>query len=342
VRVVELVGPGVEAIRFGERRNKEVPPGHVRLRLKAASLNYRDLLIAKGLVPVSYPCIPLSDAVGEVVETGEGVTRAKVGDRVCPTYYPDWISGTTASEKFARDRGWHGDGVAAEYLVLSEQELLHVPAHLSDAEASTLPCAGVTAWSAVTRHVTLRPGSTVLIQGTGGVSLFALQFALAAGAETFLISSSDEKLERAKALGAHHSLNYRATPEWGAAIVEQSGGRGMDLVVDVVGSATLEQSVVALANGGHISQVGILGGFAASVSLYPIMTKEGHIDGIMSGSRESAESMMCAIAHHQLRPVVEDSYGLAELTEALVRLEGQHHFGKVAIAIDNSTGGPAG
>lgn len=335
MRVLELVGPGLDAIRLAERREKEVPPGQVRLKLKAMSLNYRDLLIAKGSVPVTYPCIPLSDAVGEVVETGAGVTRVKVGDRVCPTYYPDWVDGTIAPEKFARDRGWHGDGVAAEYLVLSEQELLHVPAHLSDAEASTLPCAAVTAWAAVTRHVTLRPGSTVLIQGTGGVSLFALQFALAAGAETFLISSNDEKLERAKALGAHHVLNYRTTPQWGGAILEQSGGRGMDLVVDVVGAGTLEQSVIALSNGGHISQVGVLGGFAASVPLYPLMTKEAHVDGIMSGSRECAELMMRAIAHHRLRPVVQARYGLADLTEALLQLEGQHHFGKLTLALDH-------
>ncbi|SCK32391.1 NADPH:quinone reductase [Variovorax sp. HW608] len=335
MKVMELVGPGLDGIRFAERREKDVPLGHVRLKLKAVSLNYRDLLIAKGSVPVTYPCIPLSDAVGEVVETGVGVGRVKVGDRVCPTYYPDWIDGTIATEKFARDRGWHGDGVAAEYLVLSEQELLHVPAHLSDAEASTLPCAAVTAWAAVTRHVTLRPGSTVLIQGTGGVSLFALQFALAAGAETFLISSDDEKLARAKALGAHHVLNYRANPQWGAAILEQSGGRGMELVVDVVGAGTLEQSVIALSNGGHISQVGVLGGFAASVSLYPLMTKEAHIDGIMSGSRDCAESMMRAITHQRLRPIVEVSRQLTDLPEALLHLEGQHHFGKVTLAIDH-------
>jgi NADPH:quinone reductase-like Zn-dependent oxidoreductase len=335
LRVLELVGPGLDAIRLAERREKEVPPGQVRLKLKAMSLNYRDLLIAKGSVPVAYPCIPLSDAVGEVVETGAGVTRVKVGDRVCPTYYPDWVDGAIAPAKFARDRGWHGDGVAAEYLVLSEQELLHVPAHLSDAEASTLPCAAVTAWAAVTRHVTLRPGSTVLIQGTGGVSLFALQFALAAGAETFLVSSNDEKLERAKALGAHHVLNYRTTPQWGGAILEQSGGRGMDLVVDVVGAGTLEQSVIALSSGGHISQVGVLGGFAASVSLYPLMTKEAHVDGIMSGSRECAELMMRAIAHHRLRPVVQERHGLADLAEALLQLEGQHHFGKLTLALDH-------
>jgi len=335
MKVMELVGPGLDGIRFAERREKDVPSGHVRLKLRAVSLNYRDLLIAKGSVPVAYPCIPLADAVGEVVEIGAGVGRVKVGDRVCPTYYPDWIDGTIAPEKFARDRGWHGDGVAAEYLVLSEQELLHVPAHLSDAEASTLPCAAVTAWAAVTRHVTLRPGSTVLIQGTGGVSLFALQFALAAGAETFLISSNDEKLARAKALGAHHVLNYGAIPQWGAAILEQSGGRGVDLVVDVVGAGTLEQSVTALSNGGRISQVGVLGGFAASVSLYPLMTKEAHVDGIMSGSRDCAESMIRAIAHQRLRPIVQDSGELADLPEALLHLEGQHHFGKVTLAIDH-------
>lgn len=334
MKAVELTGPGLDGMIVADRPEPSVPHGHVGLKLKAASLNYRDLLIAKGLMDIRYPRIPLSDAVGEVVAIGSGVTRVKIGDRVCPTYYPDWISGPISPEKFARDRGGTYDGVAAEYLVASEQELVAVPAHLSDTEAATLPCAAVTAWSAITRHVSLQPGSTVVIQGTGGVSLFALQFALAAGAETYLISSSDEKLARAQSLGAHHLLNYRTTPEWGAAILALTGGRGADLIVDVVGPGALEQSAVAVTSGGHISQVGVLAGFAASLPLYPIMTKEAHIDGIISGSRESAEAMMRAIAHHRLRPVVQSDLGLADLPEALRRLQGQSHFGKLAITFD--------
>ncbi len=329
MNVVEMTGPGLDAIRVASRDMKEPGPGEVRLKLKAVSLNYRDLLIAKGLLPLQYPRIPLSDAVGEVVAVGAGVSRVVIGDRVCPTYYPDWISGPIAPEKFARDRGGSGDGVAVEFLVLPEQELLRVPKHLSDAEASTLPCAAVTAWSAVTQSARLRPGSTVLIQGTGGVSLFALQFALAAGAETFLLSSSDEKVERARALGAHHLINYRSTPQWSGEVLRLTAGRGVDLVVDVVGTSTLEQSIAALTSGGRLSQVGVLGGFTAPLPLYPVMTKEVHIDGIISGNRDSAEAMMRAIALHKLRPVVDREFALADLPEALRLLEGQGHFGKL-------------
>jgi NADPH:quinone reductase-like Zn-dependent oxidoreductase len=335
MRVAELTGPGIEAIRIAKRAEPEVGSGRVKLRVKAASLNYRDLLIAQGFLPLSYPRIPLSDAVGEVVEVGADVSRVAVGDRVCPIYYPDWISGVIAPEKFARDRGGALDGIAADYLVLSEQELVKIPAFLTDAEAAAIPCAGVTAWSAVTRNVKLSPGSTVLIQGTGGVSLWALQFALAAGAETYLLSSSDAKLQRARALGAHHTLNYREKPDWGAAILEQTGGRGVDLVVDVVGPGALEHSVTAVTSGGHISQVGVLSGIAANLPILPLMTKEVHIDGIISGSRESAESMIRAIGHHRLRPAIDRSFQLHELPAALTHLQTQGHFGKIAISFES-------
>jgi NADPH:quinone reductase-like Zn-dependent oxidoreductase len=333
MKVVELTGPGMGAIRVAAREARAPGPGEVLLKLKAASLNYRDLLVAKGFLPLQYPRIPLSDAVGEVVELGAGVSRVARGDRVCPTYYPDWISGPIAPEKFARDRGAGGDGVAAEYLALPERELVRVPAHLGDAEAAALPCAGVAAWTAVTQHAPLKPGSAVLIQGTGGVSLFALQFALAAGAETYLISSSDEKLERARQLGAHHLLNYRGMPQWSQEVLRLSGGRGVDLVVDIAGPGTLGQSIAALTSGGHISQVGVLGDFEAPIPLYPVMTKAVHIDGVISGNREAAEAMMRAIGLHKIRPVVDREFGLDELPEALAALEGQGHFGKIGIRI---------
>jgi len=310
----------------------------VKLKVKAASLNYRDVLVAKGFLPLIYPRIPLSDAVGEVVELGEAVVRVAIGDRVCPIYYPDWISGLIAPEKFARDRGGDFDGVAADYLVLSAEELIKIPDFLTDTEAAALPCAGVTAWSAVTRNVSLRPGSTVLIQGTGGVSLLALQFAVAAGAETYVISSSNEKLERARALGAHHTLNYRELPAWGTAILEKTRGRGVDLVVDVVGPGSLEHSITAVTNGGHISQVGVLAGITVTVPVLPLMVKEVHIDGIISGSRDSAEEMIRAVAHHRLRPVIDTSFPLEELSPALKYLEKQAHFGKVAIRFDGAAG----
>jgi NADPH:quinone reductase-like Zn-dependent oxidoreductase len=334
MKVVELTGPGLEAIRVADRPEEVLQPGQVRLRLKAVSLNHRDLLIAKGRLPLTYPRIPLSDAVGEVIETAGDVTRVKVGDRVCPTYYPDWVSGGIAPEKFARDRGGDDDGVAVEHLVCSEGELVHVAPHLTDEEASALPCAAVTAWSAITRHMNLQPGCSVLIQGTGGVSLFALQFALAAGAETYLISSSSEKLRRAQLLGAHHVLNYQEVPQWGEEVFDRTGGRGIDLIIDVAGPNTLAQAVTAAATGGHISLVGVLSGFDASIPLYPIITKEVHIDGIISGSRDSAEAMMRAISHHQVRPIVESGFEITDLANALRRLDGQSHFGKLVINMD--------
>ena len=332
MKVMELTGVGLDAMRIAERDEGAVPAGHARLKIKAASLNYRDLVLAKGFMPIDYPRIPLSDAVGEVVETGAGVGRVAVGDRAFATYYPDWLAGPIAPARFARDRGGIYDGVAAEYLIVPEGELVKVPEHLSDAEAATLPCAGVTAWSAVTANVSLKPGVSVLIQGTGGVSLFALQFAIAAGAEVWLISSSDEKLERGRALGAHHMLNYAQTPEWGAVIAERTGGRGIDLVIDVAGS-TLGQSLVAVASEGHISQVGILGGFEASVPIYPLMVKAAHIDGIISGNREAAEEMVRAIARHGIKPVLDASFALEDLPAAYRHLDSGGHFGKVTVAL---------
>ncbi|MDN7184773.1 NAD(P)-dependent alcohol dehydrogenase [Caballeronia sp. SEWSISQ10-4 2] len=333
MRVVELTGVGVDALRVTDREEGAVAAGLVRLKVKAISLNYRDLFVVKGYMPVQYPLIPLSDAVGEVVEVGAGVNRVKTGDRAIATYYPDWLGGTIAPHKFERDRGGTYDGVATEYLVVSEAELIKVPDFLSDAEAATLPCAGVTAWSAITESSNIKAGDAVLVQGTGGVSLMALQFAMAAGAETFIISSSDAKLERAKALGAHHTINYSHTPGWGKIVSELTGGRGVDLVVDVAGS-TLGESIVAVANGGHISQVGILGGVEASLPIYPLMTKSVHIDGIMSGSRDAAEVMMRAIAIGKVKPVVDSVFGFSEIPDALEHLDSRNHFGKIVIAVD--------
>jgi len=249
-------------------------------------------------------------------------------------FHPRWFGGPIKEDYLTDRLGANLDGMLAEYAVVSEEAAVAMPSHLSFEEAATLPCAAVTAWSAVTRNVTLTPGSTVLIQGTGGVSLWALQFALAAGAETYILSSSDEKLKRARSLGAHHTLNYRQTPDWGAAILEQTGGRGVDLVVDVVGPGALEHSVNAVTSGGHISQVGVLAGIAANLPILPVMVKEAHIDGIISGSRESAEVMLRAITHHRLRPAIDRSFHLHELSAAFKHLQTQAHFGKIAISFD--------
>ena len=331
MKTLEMVAAGVDQIRVVERAEEQLPPGHVRVRSRALSLNYRDLFLAKGLMPIPYPRVPLSDVAGDVIEVGRGVSRFAVGDRVFVTYYPDWISGPIAAWKFARDRAGLIDGVAAETIVVSESELVSIPNHLDYVGAACLPCAGVTAWSSLTQNVNLAPGMKVLIQGTGGVSLFALQFALAAGCETWLISSSDEKLMRAKALGVHHALNYRKTPDWGSVIFEQ-GGSGMDLVVDVAGS-TMAQSVLAVGDNGRISQVGILGGMETTYPIYPLMTKAAHIDGVISGSREAAESMVRAVDVCGIKPVVGEVFSFEMLSYALSNLEKQTHFGKIVLEV---------
>jgi NADPH:quinone reductase-like Zn-dependent oxidoreductase len=333
MKAAVMVGPGFEAITIVDRDEDVVPAGHVRLKIKTASLNYRDLFLAKGYMPIPYPQIILSDAVGEVVEVGQGVTRVSLKDRVFPTFYPDWIEGRQTAAKVERDRGGIHPGVAAETVVVLENDLVKVPAFLSDDEASTLPCAALTGWSCVTRNVSLKPGASVLIQGTGGVSLFALQFAKAAGAEIFLISSSDEKLERGRALGADHLINYKTNEAWDEVILEETGGRGVDLVVEIGGESTIGRSVNSLAVEGHISQAGIIGGMTAPVPIYPLMTKLIHIDGIMNGSRADAEDMVRAIERNQIHPVLDRSFGLDEIPAALTHMEQGKHVGKVTISV---------
>lgn len=327
----ELTGVGIDSVRLSERPEAALPSGHVRVRVGAISLNYRDLLVAKGFLPTTFPRVPLSDAAGQVVELGPDVTSVAVGDRVFATFYPDWISGPIAPHKFARDRGGANDGVAMEYLVLPEGELVKTPAHMSDAEAATLPCAGVTAWTAVMGNGGVKPGESVLVQGTGGVSLLALQFAAAAGADVWVISSSDEKLEKARSMGAKEALNYRDTPEWGAAILERTGGRGIDRIIEVVGGTSFAQSIAAVAFGGRISQVGVLGGYEATYPVPQVMVKGAHIDGIIAGSREDAEQMARAIGLHGIKPLIGQSFGFHDYLEAMHCLDQGKALGKIVI-----------
>ena len=333
MKTATVNGPGLETIRLVELDEQAVPAGHVRLKIKAASLNYRDLFVAKGYMPIPYPQIILSDAMGEVIELGAGVTRVAPGDRVFATYYPDWIEGAATPQKVARDRGGIHPGVAAETIVVPENDLVKIPAFLSDAEVATLPCAALTGWSCVTRNVSLKPGTSVLVQGTGGVALFALQFAKAAGAEVFLISSSDAKLERAGELGADHLINYRTTEAWDEVVLQKTGGRGVDVVVELGSEATFARSMNCVAIDGHISQAGILGGMSVPMPVYLLMTKLVHIDGIMTGSRDNAEAMVRAIEQNGIRPVLDKSFGLDEIPAALTHMESGSHFGKVTIAI---------
>jgi NADPH:quinone reductase-like Zn-dependent oxidoreductase len=313
-------------------------PGEVLLRMHAAALNYRDLLI-RGQPVSSYGGdmrgrIALSDGVGTVVETGPGVSRFKTGDRVCPIFFPGWLKGDPSQEKLAVALGSAaGGGTGAETMIVSEDAAVLAPPHLGNAEAASLACAGVTAWVCLMEYGRAQTGETVLVQGTGGVSLFTLQFARALGMKVILISSDDEKLERGRRLGADLTLNYKRTPAWGQAVLDMTDGIGVKHIIDVGGELTLPQSSVAAAWGGHISMVGILSGFKHELSLQAVNSKMLHAHGVYVGSRESFEQMNEFISHHGIRPVIDKSYRMDEANEAIEDLGAGRHFGKIAIEL---------
>lgn len=325
---------GADALRCEELPNPVPGPGQVLVRVKATSLNYRDLLVAKGLYnpKLPLPMVPLSDAAGEVAEVGPGVARVKPGDRVAGIFMQTWIDGGADETKAKSALGAAIPGVLAEYVVFDQQGLVPIPEHLSYEEAATLPCAAVTAWHALVVSGRVRAGETVLVQGTGGVSLFALQFARLSGARVIATSSRDEKLDRARQLGATDGINYKTTPDWDARVRELTGGVGVDHVIEVGGAGTLPKSLRAVRMGGHIAQIGVLSG-AGEVNPMPILMRNLRVQGIFVGSRAMFEAMNRAIALHQLRPVVDRVFPFDEAAEALRHLERGAHFGKVVIRV---------
>ncbi len=326
---------GLENLRLAERPDPTPGPGQVLLRMRAASLNARDVMTVRGQYNPKQPLplIPGSDGAGEVVAAGEGVERVKVGERVLPIFSQGWIAGRPTRERMRRTLGGPLDGTLAEAMVVDAEGVVPAPDHLSDEEAATLPCAGVTAWNALAGLGRLKAGQTVLVQGTGGVSIFALQFAQLLGARAIVTSSSDAKLERARALGAAETINYRSQPEWGKRARELSGGEGVDLVVEVGGAGTLEQSLVAVRPGGQISLIGVLAGPAAQLNVTPAFMKQVRIQGILVGSRERFEEMNRAVVAHRLRPAVGRIVPLGRAREALERMGGADHFGKICVSI---------
>ncbi len=325
---------GFDHLQLAARPEPKPGPGQVLLKMKAASLNYRDLVVPNrgyGSFTGKLPLIPISDGVGEVVEVGSGVTRVKVGDRVCPCFHQGWIAGEPDLERLTQTLGGPIDGAMADYMCLSEQGVVEAPAHLSDEEAATLPCAALTAWSALVTYGRLTPGARVLVQGTGGVALFALQFAKLLGAHVTVISSSDEKLARAKALGADASINYTTTPEWSKPAREATGGRGFDHIVELGGEKTLPQSLRAIRPGGTISMIGVLSGSALSAPLGHVVTRQVRLQGITVGHRDGFEAMMRAIDQHRLRPVIDRVFAFEQLKDALAYLKSGAHFGKICI-----------
>lgn len=332
MRAIEIREWGLDSLVLAERPNPRPGFGQVQLRMRAASLNYRDLLTIQGKYNPKQrlPLIPCSDGVGEVVEVGEGVTRVRIGDRVCPIFAQQWLAGEPTREKARSTLGGPLDGTLAELMTVSEEGLVKVPDHLTDEEAASLPCAAVTAWNALTAGG-VKAGDTVLVQGTGGVSLFALQFARAFGARVIATSSSGQKLERVREMGAAETINYRETPDWGAKAKELTGGVGVDLVVEVGGAGTLDQSLRAVRFGGAISLIGNLAGIDAQVRLTLVFMQRIRLLGIFVGHRESFEDMNRAIAVHRIRPVVDRVFPLEEARAAFELMGLGGHFGKIAL-----------
>jgi len=337
MKAIEIRGGfGLDHLAAVERPDPRPGHGEVLVRVRAVSLNYRDLLTVRGQYnpKQKLPLVPCSDGAGEVVAVGAGVTRVRPGDRVCANFAQRWIAGEPTREKLRSTLGGPLDGMLAERVVLAAEGVVHAPEHLTDEEAATLPCAGLTAWSALVDDGGLAAGGTVLLQGTGGVSIFALQFAKLIGARAILTSSADEKLARARELGADETINYRQTPEWGARVKELTGGAGADLVVEVGGAGTLEQSLRAVRMGGTIALIGVLAGNALELPLPLIFMQRVRLQGVLVGPRESFEAMNRAIALHRLRPVVDRVFPWTEVRAALELMERGGHFGKICLRID--------
>ena len=335
MRVFQVEGAwGIEHLKMSARPDPKPGPGQVLLRMRASSINYRDPIVplkAYGSQSGELPLIPVSDGVGDVIEIGAGVTRVKVGDRACPAYFQTWISGEPNANRLTQSLGGPLDGTMAEFMCLSEEGVVKVPEYLTNFEASTLPCAALTAWSALVECGHIRPGEQLLIQGSGGVALFALQFAKMLGAHVTVISSSDEKIERVKAMGADETINYIETPEWGKAARALTDGRGFDHILEVGGEKTLPQSLRCIRPGGTLSMIGILSGAAMSTSLGLIITRQVRLQGITVGHRDGLEAMIRAMSQHLIHPVIDKVFDFEELKESFEYIKTGQQFGKICI-----------
>jgi len=325
---------GFDALTKVERPSPALGPKDVRVRVRATSLNFRDLFIVKAAKSRKAPVIPLSDGAGEVVEVGAEVTRYKVSDRVAASFFPTWVNGDLSDYHHARALGGGGDGMLAEEVVLPEFSWVRVPSHLSYEQAATLPCAAVTAYNALFEAARLRAGDTVLVQGTGGVSIFGLQLAKAAGARVIVTSSSEEKRQRARAMGADHVLDYKADPKWGEAVWAWTGGRGVDIVIEVGGPGTVDQSIAALRYGGTMSLLGVLTGTRGEVNTYGLFHKALRVSGVYVGSVAMFEGLNRALEASHIEPVVDRVFSFGEVKEAYAHLASGAHFGKVVVRVD--------
>jgi len=331
----ELTDYDLNAIKPAQRTSEPLGSKEVLVKMKAASLNYRDLLVASGRYrKIALPRVPLSDGAGEVVEVGSAVSGFKPGMRVSPNFFTSWHSGAMCKEAIQCDQGAGVDGVLRQYAVYDEKALVRIPDHLSYEEASTLPCAALTAWNGLVENGQVKAGQTVLVMGTGGVSIFALQFALMSGAEVIATSSSDEKLERLKEMGAKHVVNYKKNPDWEKQVVKFTRGLGVDHVIEVGGAGTLEKSAISAKIGGHISLIGVLADpTAQSNHAVHLLMKGVKLQGVFVGSVEMYERMNAAISAHKMKPVIDKTFEAENVVEALRYMESGAHFGKVVLKI---------
>ena len=334
MKTVTIGAPwGLDGLTVHDRDIPEPGPGEVLVRVRASSLNHHDLLVVRNAIPTADQRLLLSDGAGEVVAVGAGVSQLAVGDRVMSTFFPGWADGPVAASKKRRIPGTHTDGFAAEYVVRAETAFTRQPVGYSMAEAATLPCAGLTAWNAVTACTRLQPGDWVLTLGTGSVSLFALQFAKACGARVIATSSSEDKLAALTRLGADHVVNYRAEPKWAHAARALTGGRGVDLVVEVGGAGSLRQSIAACRMGGTIAMVGQLDGGGDEAPMVDLVVNSTSIHGVSVGSHADQLAMVEAIEATGIRPLIDSHFPLERLADAFAHQETQRHVGKISIDV---------
>ena len=324
-------GPGNLIIE--DRADPKPAVGEILVRIYASSLNYHDFVVVMGGIPTDDGRIPMSDGAGEVVAVGEGVTKFKPGDKVVSLFFPNWQAGEIEAAGFASVPGDGADGFGAELVAAPETSFTRMPEGYSYQEAATLPCAALTAWRALMVEAKVKPGDWVLTQGTGGVSIFALQFAKAAGCRVISTSSSDEKLQRVKELGADHVINYKDTPDWGKAAKALTGGRGVDEVVEIGGPGTLAQSITASRPGGHISLIGVLTGVSGEVPTSALFSLNITLSGITVGSRRHQEDMIAAIEANGIKPVLDKDFPLSEIAAAFAHQASQQHFGKITLSL---------
>ena len=328
---IGLESPGLSQLAQTTIAPREPRAFEVQVAMKASSLNFHDYAVVTGLIPTASGRIPLSDGAGVVTAVGDGVGYFKVGDSVISHFFPHWVGGRPSESALLGIPGDHIDGFAAQTITMPEHAFGMMPKNLDYPAASTLSCAALTAWRALVVEAKLKPGDWVLVQGTGGVSIFALQFARIMGCHIIATSSSDEKLQRLTALGATAVVNYRDNPNWGDVVMEITGGRGVDLVVEVGGPGNLPQSIRGLAVDGCISLIGVLTGFSGEVPTAELMTKNGRISGITVGSHSDQRAMNAAVEAHNLQPVIDSTFELSELADAFRHQESQQHVGKICV-----------